>query len=169
MGDPRSMIYKAPSGTSDYAGLYYGQPASPTVFMTYAEEMFIAAEAYHAAGNYTKAKDYLVKGITASIDMFKGLDATYDADADAWLAAKVATYTGTATSPSLQDILDQKYVALYMQTEAYNDFRRTGYPTLTPYNSLGIPNRFPYSQDELNYNKNTPSSATIYNKVFWAK
>lgn len=168
MGDPRSLIYQQPAGTSQYAGLYYGQKDSPTVFMTYAEEMFIAAEAYHAAGNYTKAMDYFVKGMTASIDMFKGKDATYDANADAWLAAKLATYTGGADSPSLQDILDQKYVALYMQTEAYNDYRRTGYPNLTPLNAAGIPDRFPYSQDELNYNKNTPTT-TIYNKLFWAK
>ena len=166
--DPRSLIYKEPSGTSEYAGLYYGQKASPTVFMTYAEEMFIAAEAYHAAGDYANAKAYLVKGMTASIDMFKGLDATYDTTADAWLAAKVATYTGTANSPSLQEILDQKYAALYMQTEAYNDYRRTGYPNLTPLNSAGIPDRYPYSQDELNYNKNTPAN-NIYTKLFWAK
>lgn len=165
MGDPRSIVFVQTS-SSAYAGTYYGSPTSPTIFMTYAEEMFIAAEAYQANENNAEAMNYLKKGITASIEQFKGVDAEYDAVADGWLEKKLASYDGKTLTK--EDILLQKYVALYMLPEAYCDYRRTGIPDLTPYNSLGIPDRFPYSQDELNYNLNTPTT-TIYNKLFWAK
>lgn len=165
MGDPRSIVFVQTS-SSAYAGTYYGSPASPTVFMTYAEEMFVAAEAYQANGNNTEAMNYLKKGITASIDQFKGVDSDYDAIADGWLEKKLASYDGKTLTK--EDVLLQKYVALYMLPETYSDYRRTGIPDLVPYNSLGIPDRYPYSQDELNYNTNTPTT-TIYNKLFWAK
>ncbi len=49
--------------------------------------------------------------------------------------------------------MEQKYIALFLQFEAYNDWRRTGFPNdltlakgaLVP----SIPLRFPYPQDEL--------------------
>jgi hypothetical protein len=165
--DPRSLIYQAlPDGASYLAGLYYGQKDSPVEFMTYSELMFIGAEAYYQAGQYDKAKDYLVNGITASINKYKGLDANYDAVADAWLAAKVATYQGTASSPSLEEILTQKYVAEYFHPEAWVDYRRTGIPNLTPVNGRGIPDRFPYPTSEVLYNSNTPKT-TLYTPMWW--
>ncbi len=167
--DPRALIYKAlPSGGEYLAGLYYGQKNSPVVFVSYPELMFIAAEAYHQEGKYDKAKDYLIKAITGSIDMYKGLDATYDATADAWLAAKVAGYTGTKDSPSLTEILTQKYVAEYFQPESWVDYRRTGIPNLTPVNTKGIPDRYPYPTSEVLYNKNTPQT-TLYTPMWWQK
>jgi hypothetical protein len=165
--DPRSLIYQAlPDGSAYLAGLYYGQKNSPVVIMSYPELMFIAAEAYHAEGKYDKAKEYLVKAITGSIDMFKGLDDTYDATADAWLAQKIAGYTGTKDSPSLTEILTQKYVAMYFQPEAWVDYRRTGIPDLTPVNSRGIPDRYPYPTSEVLYNSNTPQT-TLYTPMWW--
>lgn len=167
MSDPRYLVYEQPSGTDDWAGLYYGSKTSPAIFISYPEEMFIAAEAYQANGDNTNALKYLKAGITASINQFKGIDATYDANADAWLAGKLATYTGTVTK---EQILKAKYDALYMQAETYNDYRRTLIPALVPYNSAGIPNKYPYSQDEINYNKNVPADpSNIYKKLFWAK
>ena len=167
--DPRSLIYKATSAGSDYfAGIYYGEKDSPVELMTYTELMFIAAEAYHQAGKYPEAKAYIIKGITSNINKYKGLDAGYDAAADAWLAAKVASYAGTADSPSLQEIIQQKYVADYLQPESFVDYRRTGFPVLTPVNTRGIPDRYPYATSEVLYNKNTPKT-TLYTKMWWQK
>ncbi len=167
--DPRSLIYKAtPQGADYLAGIYYGEKDSPVELMTYSELMFIAAEAYHQAGNYAEAKAYIIKGITSSINKYMGLDATYDATAPAWLAAKIATYTGTADSPSLQEIIDQKYVADYFQPESFVDYRRTGFPKLTAVNSRGIPDRYPYATAEILYNKNTPKT-TLYTPMWWQK
>jgi hypothetical protein len=166
-GDPRTVVYEASSNVS-WAGEYYSSINSPTVFMSYPEEMFIAAEAYQANGDNTNAMKYLKAGITASFDQFKGIDKAYDALVDGWVAKKMATITGTVTKAQ---IMMAKYNALYMQAETYNDYRRTGIPALTPYNSKGIPDRYPYSQDEYNYNeKNVPLPAgSLYTKLFWAK
>ncbi len=168
--DPRSLIYQAtPAGAKYLAGIYYGEKDSPVELMTYSELMFIAAEAYHQAGDYAQAKAYIIKGITSSINKYKGFNSTYDAVADAWLAAKVATYTGlSANSPSLKDILTQKYVADYLQPESFVDYRRTGIPALTPVNSRGIPDRYPYPTSERLYNKNTPRT-TLYTPMWWQK
>jgi len=69
--DPRSLIYKAtPEGGDYFAGIYYGEKDSPVELMTYSELMFIAAEAYHQAGNYAEAKAYIIKGITSSIKCY---------------------------------------------------------------------------------------------------
>mgnify|MGYP000225818084 CR=1 FL=1 len=168
--DPRSLIYKhTPDGGDYFAGIYYGEKDSPVELMTYSELMFIAAEAYHQTGDYAMAKEYIIKGITSSINKYKSLhNAAYDAVADAWLTAKVATYTGTVDSPSLKEIIDQKYVADYLQPESFVDYRRTGFPVLTPVNSRGIPDRYPYPTAERLYNKNTPRT-TIYTKMWWQK
>ncbi len=166
--DPRSLIYKAtPAGGDYFAGIYYGEKDSPVELMTYTELMFIAAEAYHQTGDDAIAKAYIIKGITSSINKYMGLDAGYDAAANAWLAAKIASYTGTAAnSPSLQEIIQQKYVADYLQPESFVDYRRTGFPALTPVNTRGIPDRYPYATAEVLYNKNTPKT-TIYTKMWW--
>ncbi len=167
--DPRALIYKAlPAGGAYLAGLFYGQKTSPVVFISYPELMFIASEAYYHEGNYTKAAEYIKKAVTGSIDMYKGLNATYDATADAWLTAKLATYTGTADSPSLTEILTQKYYADYFQPESWVDYRRTGIPNLTPVNTKGIPDRYPYPTAEVLYNKNTPKT-TLYTPMWWQK
>ncbi len=167
--DPRSLIYKAtPDGGDYFAGIYYGEKDSPVELMTYSELMFIAAEAYHDAGNYAKAKEYIIKGITSSINKYMGIDADYDTAAPAWLAAKIATYTGTVDSPSLQEIIQQKYVADYLQPESFVDYRRTGFPELTAVNSRGIPDRYPYPTAEVLYNKNTPKT-TLYTPMWWQK
>ncbi len=167
--DPRSFIYKATSDGADYfAGIYYGEKDSPVELMTYSELMFIAAEAYHQAGDYPNAKAYIIKGITSNINKYMGLDADYDAAAPAWLAAKIASYAGTVNSPSLQEIIQQKYVADYLQPESFVDYRRTGFPVLTPVNTRGIPDRYPYATSEVLYNKNTPKT-TLYTKMWWQK
>ncbi len=167
--DPRSVIYQAtPDGADYFAGIYYGEKDSPVELMTYSELMFIAAEAYHQAGDYEMAKTYIINGITSSIEKYKNIDEHYDSVSDAWLSAKIATYDGTENSPSLKEILTQKYVADYLKPESFVDYRRTGIPKLTPVNTRGIPNRYPYATSEVLYNKNTPST-TLYTKMWWQK
>jgi len=165
--DPRGVIYQATSQGADYfAGIYYGEKDSPVELMTYSELMFIAAEAYHQEGNYDQAKAYIINGITSSINKYKGINEHYDSVSDAWLATKIATYDGTENSPSLTDILTQKYVADYLKPESFVDYRRTGIPQLTPVNTSGIPDRYPYATAEVLYNKNTPTT-TLYTKMWW--
>lgn len=69
--------------------------------------------------------------------------------------ASIADYS----NPTLNDVLQEKWVAMYNQSiEAYNDYRRTGFPYLVPRSeTVGAelsytPRRFPF-----------PNSTTLYN------
>ena len=50
-----------------------------------------------------------------------------------------------------------KYVALFQNTEVWNDYRRTCYPNLTPASGNFIPARLVYGTDERRANPNIPS------------
>jgi len=83
----------------------------------------------------------------------------------------------TSTSISLAKIIMQKYIVLFMNPEAYTDYRRTGYPQLTPpSNALTVdkkmPRRWPYPTSERIYNsKNFEpyKNLTISSRVWWDK
>ena len=80
-------------------------------FMEYAEVEFLLAE----NNNWNHAN--YIKGITASMERW-GVT-----------SAKIATYLLTLPVASEENVLTQKYIALYMQpTEAWSEYRRTGFP-----------------------------------------
>ncbi len=61
-------------------------------------------------------------------------------------------------APTLADIMTEKYIALFQNIEAWNDYKRTCLPTLTP--ALGrsvVPGRLPYGFTEVQTNPNTPA------------
>jgi hypothetical protein len=61
-------------------------------------------------------------------------------------------------APTLADIMTEKYIALFQNIEAWNDYKRTCQPTLTP--ALGrsvVPGRLPYGFTEQQTNPNTPA------------
>ncbi|MDB5202024.1 MAG: hypothetical protein JWQ27_1433 [Ferruginibacter sp.] len=86
----------------------------------------------------------------------------------------IVTLSGTQAN-KLQQIVTQKYIAFTgMDIEAYNDYRRTGIPTLAlPLVTAGdnpsvIPKRYPYVASELSSNPNTPNPRTKTDvKVWW--
>ena len=53
--------------------------------------------------------------------------------------------------------MEEKYVALFQNTEVWNDYRRTCYPNLTPASGNFIPARLVYGTDERRANPNIPS------------
>ncbi|MCI0751222.1 MAG: SusD/RagB family nutrient-binding outer membrane lipoprotein [Flammeovirgaceae bacterium] len=58
----------------------------------------------------------------------------------------------------LREILEEKYVSLYGQIEVFNEIRRTNNAVGVPPNSgTQMPQRFLYSQNEINSNTSTPS------------
>jgi hypothetical protein len=67
---------------------------------------------------------------------------------------------------SLQDIIEEKYVSLFLNPEVWNDWKRTCLPSLAPAPPAGstspgtspIPGRLPYGLTEVNANPNTPST-----------
>lgn len=73
----------------------------------------------------------------------------------------VRSAIGLGSVPAtLQNIMTEKYIALFQNVEAWNDYKRTCLPALDPSGSeTQIPGRLFYGQTELNANPNTPSEA----------
>ncbi|WP_223580517.1 SusD/RagB family nutrient-binding outer membrane lipoprotein [Sphingobacterium sp. GVS05A] len=125
--------------------------------ITYYEAKFIEAEVKQRQG--TNASAILNEAIKANVEYITSGKES---------ASGVANYA----SATKTDILTEKWVALYNQgIEPYNDYRRTGIPTLTPRpQSVGatlpiIPKRYPFPQTTTLYNpnaKNIPMDVAVW-------
>ncbi|WP_448539220.1 SusD/RagB family nutrient-binding outer membrane lipoprotein [Schleiferia thermophila] len=139
--DPRISVYRS----ADLATMpFYGSQTSPLPFITNHETKFILAEAKFRAGNFTR--NDLVQAVAANMN-FLGIPAV---DRDAYLALLPFT-------PTLEDIMYEKYIAMFSHVEAWTDWRRTDFPTLVPVsgaNLPAIPRRLPYPETERLYNDN---------------
>ncbi len=88
----------------------------------------------------------------------------------------IVNLAGTVEQKRKQ-IITQKYISLVPNPiEAYNDYRRTGYPELVlALNSAGddpttIPKRYPYTPNEAASNPNSPKPRPLTNvKLWWGK
>ncbi len=164
--------------TSDSAGVVTGSPvdavnpnvsqwgqylagtaATPVPMVTFAEMKFIEAEVLMSS-DPAAAATALNEAIKASCEQIT---------AGAYDGADIADYTDADVN--MEVIMTEKWLALFGQIEAYNDYRRTGYPALTP-NSNGviatIPARYKYPSDERNGNPNLPN-VSITDAVWWAQ
>ncbi|TLU98755.1 SusD/RagB family nutrient-binding outer membrane lipoprotein [Dyadobacter luticola] len=118
-----------------------------------AEVNFILAEAALRGWNAGTAKDRYEAGVKASMDTWTvgGSYATYIAN------------PGVAFDKSIQQVIEQKWIASWTAaTEAWFDFRRTGFPALKAGPAAKrevLPVRFYYMQDELQINKANAESA----------
>jgi starch-binding outer membrane protein, SusD/RagB family len=73
----------------------------------------------------------------------------------------VRAETGKAAiaAPTLADIMNEKYIALYQNLEVFNDYKRTCLPVMHPARGKAlIPGRLYYGQTEEQTNPNTPRS-----------
>jgi hypothetical protein len=62
-------------------------------------------------------------------------------------------------SPTLSDIMTEKYILTFQNVEAWNDYKRTCIPALKPArNKLAVPGRFLYGSTEMQTNANAPTS-----------
>jgi len=112
------------------------------VFMSYAEVCFIAAEAALKGWNTgSSAENYYNSGIAASLDQYG--QSSYSS---LYLQQEKVKYNGT-----LNRIMTQKWLALWMSPEMWFDYRRTGLPDFQ-FGSGAIhpamPVRFIYPEDE---------------------
>jgi len=137
--------------------------SSPMVFQTYAEVELLLAEAALRGWHSGDAATHYNNGVKAAITMYGIYDgslAVDDAAADAYLAAN--PFGGT-----MEEIGWQYWTATFLnEYEAFSNWRRTGYPTLTPTNYPGnvtggtIPVRLVYSQGDATGNPNYAEAAT---------
>jgi hypothetical protein len=156
----------AQGGINANALTYSG--TAPIRLVTYAEYCFIRAEAA-LMGAPGDPQTWFVNGITASMQQV-GVTA-------AVLATYVAlngTLVGT-NAQKLKQIIEEKYVALFgVSVEPWTDWRRTGYPVLTPPANripqvTNVPRTLFYAQSEIDLNPNAPDQkpADLQSKVFW--
>ena len=140
--DPRVSFYRSQDSINMP---FYGSQTSPLFIMSYAEHKFIEAEVLARQGG--GAASALEDAIRANMNTI-GVE---PADQDDY----IATLSG---SPSLEDVMTEKYVAMFSHVEAWTDWRRTGFPSaLLPFVGAQlseIPRRLPYPETERLYNNN---------------
>jgi len=157
--DPRLPFFVAEDGTS--MGPFYGSINSPVPLVTYYEAKFIEAEAQLRAGSPDGAAAAFNEAVSASLQSVTGA-------ADPAYVAAVASETGATIT--LQDIMTQKYIAMFTTIEPWVDYRRTGLPAIPVLqDALGpFPLRFPYPQSERLYNAaNLPSNLNDTSDPVW--
>ncbi len=177
-------------------------PAAGMPMFTLSESDFLQAEAALVGGLGVNGdpSTYFYNGI---LDSYKYLymyrDGTYDmtnwnpeADYEAYLDLNPDSYLvhfdlATTDAEKLEAIITQQYIALNMinSDQAWNDFRRTGYPriangstnSISSFASLQsvstrvdkLPSRILYPTSELSYNnENVPKDINQFtSKIFW--
>lgn len=156
-----------PSAASNIVGLntYYGVNTGPVSILNYPEAKFIEAEARLILNpDDADIQTAFEQAVRASFAKVTSLSDTFATAAKQnEYISKVVVLTGSAELKK-EKILTQKYIALYLNPEAWVDYRRTGYPVLSPatggsnnINPNGeIPRRFAYPNSETTLNANMP-------------
>ncbi len=148
----------------DDGSLYMGS-GSPVPFITYTEVKFIEAEALLRTSKTTEAKTAFTNAVTASLAA-SGISASASTT---YLAQTAVTPTGDIT---MDRILQQKYIALFTQSESWTDWRRTGMPSIPAtagFKTTDIPRRWPYPLNERLNNVNYPGLKNNTDRVWWDK
>lgn len=178
INDPRLSFYAKTDANGGYSGTapgtadittsdmgtYFSSPTSSSPIATYVEARFIEAEAAFRTGDLDRAANAYNTAVTEHVTLVTGA-----APPQAYIDAQISETAGTI---SLEKIMTQKYIALFTQIEVYNDWRRTGIPSLTPNPTgdvAGIPLRLPTVQSERLYNTKAPANTNILEPVWWDK
>src|SRR4051794_2875740 len=125
--------------------------------ITYAETQLIGAEAAFQTGGQAAAQPYL--------------DAARANRSFGARGTTPVTFAPLGSAPAtLENTMEEKYVTLFLNIEAWNDYKRTCLPALAPApGSLGstvpgsnpVPGRLPYGITEINANPHTPSVSPV--------
>lgn len=153
---------------------------SPHRLMTYSETELLQAEAIERGIGTVPgtALEHYENGVRAAMQMWVNYDPSLvvsDAQVDTYLA----TYPYGTYKPALEMIGEQLWASHFMNWyEAWSEYRRTGYPNLTPTNFPGndtngqIPGKLRLPSSEVSGNPNYATTATmpdeIKTKVWWA-
>lgn len=196
---PSSWFVGTDVNTYSKVGILKGPDASQPLMLA-AESYFLQAEANvkglvtgTAATNFKSgiiaSFNYLYTDNTGAVPSTR----TPAADADAYVTANTASFlanfaVATTDAQKLEAIITQKYIAFNMTFghEAWNEFRRTGYPTIVTSGASAnqtfvsitseataankLPTRILYPITEFKYNAaNIPTVDKYTSKIFWAK
>lgn len=170
VGVPNGSTFR-PTGTVN-PGLYVSSREAPTPVLNFSELKFIEAEAALRAGQPARAATAHNVAVAASLQRVTGTAN----------AAYLARYgSETATTITLEKIIEEKHIDLFLQPEAWVDWRRTtpvgapntvsGLPNLvvSPSNTTNgaFPRRFIYPNREVVNNSANVPNVTNLDRVFW--
>lgn len=127
----------SPNTDDGIAAADYNQP-----IVSCSENQFILAEANYYKDDTGAAQSALQAGVECQNKKF-GVDIPVNA--------------GLTGRDLLREIMTQKYIALFLNPEIYNDYKRTCLPNVPTYEGLAIPRRFLYGRSERQTNTNVPS------------
>ncbi len=141
----------------------------PNILVSHGQTLLLLAEARERGWISTStAEAYFRDGVKSSINTWK----LYNAPASLFNDAAINTYTSATlpfpagTTARLQAINEQYYAASFLDGyEPHANWRRSGYPVLTPVNFAGnytggvIPRRFQYPASEAGLNNENKNAA----------
>jgi len=157
--------------TVSLIGPFFSNETAPLNVVSFSDQKFTEAEARLIVAGAAAADQPYRDGITANMTKL-GVSA-------AAIAAYLATRPPLASVANpLQEIIAEKYVANFLKTEPWNDWRRTGYPVvpIVPQAVIPtIPQRIRAPSSELSANSNQlaatgfpPGQEGMAIKLWWA-
>ncbi len=152
--DPRLPFYFSEASGGGYAArdselspTGYGAPAFNFPIATCAETAYIRAEAQYQLGNEAAARQAAKDGLACQ-------EARWDVSLDGRRAALDAA----SGNDLFVEIMNEKYVADFLNIDVWNDYKRTCLPAITPREG-GVPGRLYYGQQERQTNPNVPPTS----------
>ncbi len=148
---------------------YYASRTAPIMVITYFEQKFIEAEAALDAGDRGRAYAAYLAGIAAHMAKIGVAEEDYNT-----YVANPAVSVGAANL-TIDLIMKEKYIAMYLHPEAWTDARRYNYQ----YANMTIPEnlnpdlggqfirRLSYPDSELTRNGANVPSVTLSDKIWW--
>ncbi|MEB2785198.1 SusD/RagB family nutrient-binding outer membrane lipoprotein [Algoriphagus persicinus] len=149
-------------------GQYYTSRQAPLLIATYAELKFIEAEAAFDTDK-SRAYDAYLAGIEAHMDMLS----VDPADKASYLADPSVSMGAAALT--LNDIFKEKYVAMFLHPETWNDARRHDYA----YKDMTLPDnvnpdlggefirRLAYPDSEVSRNGTNVPNVSLLDRIWW--
>ncbi len=160
--DPRLDKYFR-TGTGALAGQFVGAaPGQPLTDASNLSAAMLALNLSFDIMNFTEANLIWAECAFKTGDpttALAKLNAARRAEEGRWgLAANSLGVAAGLTGTALIDaIMQEKYIALFMNIEAYNDWKRTNRQVLTPFTGGQIPRRLLYGDGERTTNPNIPT------------
>ncbi len=154
--DPRLALYFGTDASGDYSGVDPGDgntdvsnlsagflsPDASSDILTWEETQLIWAECAYKTGDEATALEKLN-------EVRRGLEMRWSLD-----DGSLGVASGLSGEALINAIMEEKYIALFLNIEVWNDWKRTNRPALA--NTSNIPRRLYYSEDERNANSNIP-------------
>ncbi len=163
---------------------FNGAGDTPQRMLTYFSRLYTQAEL--ALVGITSQNDSLLlaQAIQASFDKVNevaftaGAPAIAQGDIESYINSVMSLYNSADNEGKLLHIMTQKWIASFgFGIDAYNDYRRTGYPVLHDGNTDNIditvrtrefPLSYPWKTNDLQVNENAPAQKNITTfNVFW--